>query len=448
MSDDDFMAQSDDEEYDFDYDSDDDGSDAGAADLENLYYNAKQDKEDDPENALQGFEKVVSTEQPAGQWGFKATKQMVKLYLRMGNSEKVMEKYRNVLEYIQGTTLRKDYSEKSIQRLMDIAAAEAKTSPKLLTEFFQTTLSALAEAKNDRLWFKAKMKLGQMYLEAEDFVPLAKILKELELTCQGPDGADDDKKGNELFQVFSLKFPMLTLQKNTKELKKEYVRALKIKSAIPHPLIMGTIRECGGKMHLAEESWNEAYEDFFEAFKNFDESGSHKRINCLKMLVLANMLMKSNVDPFDAQESKPYRENPEIKAMTQLVQAYQANDIKEFERILRTNRKNLMGDPFVREYIHELLKNIRTEVLIKLIRPYTRIKIPYISKKLNIPSEEVEVLLVGCVLDGTVSGQIDQINQLFYHDRGGASEQRYAAISSWSKQLTTLFGTVTKRIST
>ena len=201
---------------------------------------------------------------------------------------------------------------------MDIAAAEAKTSPKLLTEFFQTTLSALAEAKNDRLWFKAKMKLGQMYLEAEDFVPLAKILKELELTCQGPDGADDDKKGNELFQVFSLKFPMLTLQKNTKELKKEYVRALKIKSAIPHPLIMGTIRECGGKMHLAEESWNEAYEDFFEAFKNFDESGSHKRINCLKMLVLANMLMKSNVDPFDAQESKPYRENPEIKAMTQL----------------------------------------------------------------------------------------------------------------------------------
>ena len=448
---------------------------------------------------------------------------------------------------------------------MDIAAAEAKTSPKLLTEFFQTTLSALAEAKNDRLWFKAKMKLGQMYLEAEDFVPLAKILKELELTCQGPDGADDDKKGNELFQVFSLKFPMLTLQKNTKELKKEYVRALKIKSAIPHPLIMGTIRECGGKMHLAEESWNEAYEDFFEAFKNFDESGSHKRINCLKMLVLANMLMKSNVDPFDAQESKPYRENPEIKAMTQLgtwrnriqvpvppsflpsfppsfhssftsfslcfilpslsldagvglmvsgifgdyfvsvrvrvrvrererervrvrvhvaymltcctlvacalnvvvvlqlhcnpatllprpkinaVQAYQANDIKEFERILRTNRKNLMGDPFVREYIHELLKNIRTEVLIKLIRPYTRIKIPYISKKLNIPSEEVEVLLVGCVLDGTVSGQIDQINQLFYHDRGGASEQRYAAISSWSKQLTTLFGTVTKRIST
>lgn len=44
--------------------------------------------------------------------------------------------------------------------------------------------------------------------------------------------------------------------------------------------------ECGGKMHLAEESWHAAYEDFFEAFKNYDESGSPRRINCLKMLVL------------------------------------------------------------------------------------------------------------------------------------------------------------------
>ena len=67
------------------------------------------------------------------------------------------------------------------------------------------------------------------------------------------------------------------------------------------------------------------------------------------MLVLANMLMKSTVDPFDAQESKPYKDNPEIQAMTKLVVAYQDHDIKQFEKILKTNRRNLMDDPFVRE---------------------------------------------------------------------------------------------------
>ena len=60
--------------------------------------------------------------------------------------------------------------------------------------------------------------------------------------------------------------------------------------------------ECGGKMHLAEELWSEAYQDFFEAFKNYDEAGHPRRLNCLKLLVLANMLMKSKIDPFTAQE--------------------------------------------------------------------------------------------------------------------------------------------------
>jgi len=448
MSDDDFMNETDDEEYDFEYESPD-GSDNEDPDIENQYYSAKQEKENNPEEAVVGFEKVVAmgaSDDPPTQWGFKATKQMVKLYFRQGEYGKMLEKYQSVLGFIKGKTLPRNYAEKSINNLMDLVAGGSQP-PEMTAQFFDTTLGALAEASNDRLWFNAKMKLGKMYLDTEDFAPLAKILKELELSCQSEDGLDDAKKGTQLFQVFSLKFPMLTLQKNTKELKKEYHRAnVLAKSAIPHPLIMGVIRECGGKMHLAEESWDEAYEDFFEAFKNFDESGSPKRINCLKMLVLANMLMRSNVDPFDAQESKPYKENPEIKAMTDLVRAYQADDIDGFERILRNNRSNLMADPFVREHITELLKNIRTEVLIKLIKPYTRIKIPFISRQLKIKVEEVEALLVSCVLDGTVSGQIDQVNQLFLHDKGSEGEQRYIALHNWTQQLTKLLTTVSKRL--
>jgi PCI domain len=39
-----------------------------------------------------------------------------------------------------------------------------------------------------------------------------------------------------------------------------------------------------------------------------------------------------------------------------------------------------MDDPFIRNYIEDLLRNIRTQVLLKLIKPYTRIRIPFISK--------------------------------------------------------------------
>lgn len=37
-------------------------------------------------------------------------------------------------------------------------------------------------------------------------------------------------------------------------------------------------------------------------------------------------------------QAKPYKNNPEILAMTNLVQAYQNDDITEFEKILKTNR--------------------------------------------------------------------------------------------------------------
>ncbi len=53
-----------------------------------------------------------------------------------------------------------------------------------------------------------------------------------------------------------------------------------------------------------EGEFEKAHTDFFEAFKNYDESGSPRRTTCLKYLVLANMLMKSGINPFDSQVAR------------------------------------------------------------------------------------------------------------------------------------------------
>ncbi|OBS71190.1 hypothetical protein A6R68_00269, partial [Neotoma lepida] len=208
----------------------------------------------------------------------------------------------------------------------------------LLQEFYETTLEALKDAKNDRLWFKTNTKvtfafvppfeewLGKLYLEREEYGKLQKILRQLHQSCQTDDGEDDLKKGTQLLEIYALEIQMYTAQKNNKKLKALYEQSLHIKSAIPHPLIMGVIRgkfglerKCGGKMHLREGEFEKAHTDFFEAFKNYDESGSPRRTTCLKYLVLANMLMKSGINPFDSQEAKPYKNDPEILAMTNLV---------------------------------------------------------------------------------------------------------------------------------
>ncbi|WRX34592.1 Proteasome alpha-subunit [Theobroma cacao] len=438
-----FKEYADMEDYGFEYS--DEEPEEQDVDIENQYYNSKGLVETDPEGALAGFAEVVNMEPEKAEWGFKALKQTVKLYYRLGRYKEMMDAYREMLTYIKSAVTR-NYSEKCINNIMDFVSGSASQNFGLLQEFYQTTLKALEEAKNERLWFKTNLKLCKIWFDMGEYGRMSKILKELHKSCQREDGTDDQKKGSQLLEVYAIEIQMYTETKNNKKLKQLYQKALAIKSAIPHPRIMGIIRECGGKMHMAERQWAEAATDFFEAFKNYDEAGNQRRIQCLKYLVLANMLMESEVNPFDGQEAKPYKNDPEILAMTNLIAAYQRNEIIEFEKILKSNRRTIMDDPFIRNYIEDLLKNVRTQVLLKLIKPYTRIRIPFISKELNVPEKDVEQLLVSLILDNRIDGHIDQVNRLL--ERGDRSKgmKKYTAIDKWNTQLRSLYQTVSNRV--
>ncbi len=63
----------------------------------------------------------------------------------------------------------------------------------------------------------------------------------------------------------------------------------------------------------------------------------------------ADCSVLSKLDPFPSapapypalqtpQEAKPYKQDPEIVAMTNLVAAFQRNDINDFEKILRKDK--------------------------------------------------------------------------------------------------------------
>ena len=97
--------------------------------------------------------------------------------------------------------------------------------------------------------------------------------------------------------------------------------------------------------------------------------------------------------------------------MTRLREAYQYNNIDEFQRILRDRqlRTTIMNDTFIKENIDSLLKLIRTQVLVKLIKPYTRVKLASLAGELNIEYDEVESLLITCILDNQIQGKIDQV---------------------------------------
>lgn len=83
----------------------------------------------------------------------------------------------------------------------------------------------------------------------------------------------------------------------------------------------------------------------------------------------------------------------------------------------------------------------------KLIRPYTRIAIPFISNILNIEPAEVESLLVSCILDSTIQGRIDQVNQVLELSKENRSASRYTALDKWSNQIQSLQLVVVNKMS-
>lgn len=160
-------------------------------------------------------------------------------------------------------------------------------------------------------------------------------------------------------------------------------------------------------MHMSEENWKEAQSDFFESFRNYDEAGSLQRIQVLKYLVLTTMLMGSDINPFDSQETKPYRNDPRIAAMTELVDAYQRDDIHRYESILQRNQ-DLLADSFIAENIDEVTRDMRTKAVVKLVAPYTRFRLSFLAKQLKISVQEVQDIVGFLIMDGRLSGKINQ----------------------------------------
>lgn len=418
------------EDYGFEYS--DEEPEQEDVDIENQYYNSKGMIENGTiDCALKGFASVISMEPEKGEWGFRALKQCVMLYFKAGDFEQMMKSYQELLTYVK-TAVTRNYSEKVINHILDSVSSSSNSA--FLQDFYERTICSLEEAKNERLWFKTNLKLCKLWFELREFTRVKSILKKLHISCQQNDGSADQRKGTQLLEIFAIEIQMYTEQKNNKKLKELYQRALTIKSAIPHPRILGIIRECGGKMHMAERQWTKAATDFFEAFKSYDEAGQARRVQCLKYLVLANMLMRSEVNPFDAQEARPFKTDPEIMIITSLVTAYQQNSISDFESILKAHRDQISEDSFIREYMEDLLKNIRTHVLLNIIKPYTTIHIPFISGKLRVREIEVENLMVSLILDSRIQAQIDQTRQLveLTAELGCYAKSEFQGARSWT----------------
>ncbi|GMI41513.1 hypothetical protein TeGR_g2527 [Tetraparma gracilis] len=253
MSDDDsyeYNDGSDEEEYDFQYSDEDANEEAGDADAENQYYNAKALREDDAGKARDAFEKVLEQEQKAERsvWGFKCLKQLIKLHRKSSDDKSMLECYGRLLGYISGGAVTQNEAEKGINGILD------RLDPKAgMHEVYSRTLAAFAAggaAPNPRLWFKCSLKLGQLLLDLNDVPRFAQTVEALLAAAEEADR--EGNGGTTLMEIYCLQIQMYSKTRSVPRLKELYGKAVRLQNNVPHPRTLGIIQECGGKMYMSE----------------------------------------------------------------------------------------------------------------------------------------------------------------------------------------------------
>ena len=83
----------------------------------------------------------------------------------------------------------------------------------------------------------------------------------------------------------------------------------------------------------------------------------------------------------------------------------------------------------------------------KLIKPYTRIRLSFISDELNIDETEVESLLTALVLDEAVRGRIDQVHGVLLLDPQSEDAAKYANLRNWTNRISSLHHNLAAQVS-
>lgn len=225
---------------------------------------------DEPDVALASFQRIVDNENKQGEqseYGFKALKQMTKLTFRLGRFDAALAHYRVLLSYTKKAVTR-NTAEKSINKILDYVSASPAIDTKQMQAFYEVTMQALEDARNERLSQKTNLKLAKLWLDRKEYPRLTAILRELHASCDdstddatggagGGGGAEhqqDSARGTLQLEVFALEIQMYNEMKNHKKLREIYERSLRVRAAISHPRIQGVIRECGGKMFMSESA--------------------------------------------------------------------------------------------------------------------------------------------------------------------------------------------------
>jgi len=222
-------------------------------------------------------------------------------------------------------------------------------------------------------------------------------------------------------------------------------RIIKIQTDILPLATLGTINECAGLVMLYDHKWSDAKQRFFEAFKNYDDSASPRRWSCLRYFVLSSLMENSGINPFETREIKSQSNHEEILPFVALWTAFENRNVSDFNAAVQ---KAFEKDDFGRLIVPSLVFSFRRLKISEIVQAYSKVRVSYVARQLELSEEECSTLLSELILDGRLVASLDQVNKILSMEEEGLSEDdmKYHAMSQWSKHIEVIAKSISGKV--
>jgi COP9 signalosome complex subunit 2 len=373
------------------------------------YAAAKSQVDLDDDTALQEFTELYSDEDCPARIRARSLRQMCILQARHNLADALMESIELVFSSYKAELLDSGQVYKTINSI----AANVHRWEDTQRRFLSETTDKIDRQSMLGLFLDLKLTQAELALKGGDYPSVSEFVREAAQFCPIP-----PDRGNMMLCRSAIRILVLQIEVADNDIRvrgddaaekrmfQYFEQASELPTAALNVRQIGVLKRLEGIKAIRDGQYSKARVLLWEAFRIFNEAGIVKRVHCLQYCALAAMLAEEKIGVFQA-EALPMALHPVCAPISQLMNAYLARDIVEFNAKIETVVTSFHN----KELYKRLIDKIRVYVLAKAIkrfcRPFSRVDVAYLAKRLNSRPEEVGKLTLDLILKKRLNGLID-----------------------------------------
>lgn len=387
------------ESYEFEFEDDEESVDEikdnnDRETLQTQYYTAKAFKDDNSAKAIKQLTEITENDvdNDTALWIFKLMKQIAKIYFQNHEFDKSLQILENLSKFIDHIE-DKDYLEESVNKMFNNYSIMKDSKYVLkLTKIVLHMIDLMGKSNNnDRLWIKVTLsRFSVLQSDKRNLEECGHIIRDLRLKL---DQVSDIIRDAYLLEIIACEIDLTSLHDDmdVEQLTRLYNQSLTITSPVTHPRIIGVIKQCGGKIEFFNGNYENSRLNFYESFKQYDESGASEKNIIFKYLILLSIITENEFNPFESQETQHYIQEEEFESLVLLINIFNELDLHGLHAFIT-------GLPKYNEFHTNMIFNkslsliqdlIIEKILINFFKSYSVVQFEFLEKYLDLPESDL-----------------------------------------------------------